>query len=174
MSERLSRWLQLAVAWSSIATAAALILIWIGNLLLVPVSQNPAGAQAIVQALDLLGWFELAASVVVVLGLAVGAWFHKPLWARGVALVMAGMVLHWVWWILDRNFDVFGLASLDPAGQLLEQRIALRYWITFALDLLAVPLLVLGGIALLRHPISVPVVWTLPQEESVPRRSHPS
>lgn len=152
MSQRFGQWLRLVVAWSSLATALALVLVWIGNFVLDTTAPD-GSAQVVLESLDILGWFELATSVVAILGLAVGVWFHKPLWARGVALVMIGLAIHWGWWILDRTVDVFGLGMLDPSDPQIVQRVSIRFWLTFALDLVAVPLLVAGGVALLRHPM---------------------
>lgn len=171
MSQRLGQWLRLVVAWSSLATALALVLVWIGNFALGATPQE-VGAPLVLESLDVLGWFELGTSSVAILGLAVGVWFHKPLWARGVALVMIGLALHWGWWIIDRTVDVFSLGTLDPSDPQLLQRVSIRFWLTFALDLVALPCLIIGGIALLRHPLLDPA--DLPPALSVDELPEPA
>ncbi|CAL8978842.1 hypothetical protein PROP_02611 [Propionicimonas sp. T2.31MG-18] len=145
---RLGWWpvLHLVVALSAISQGAILVGVWAANLTL---AGDPAAGEAIVAAMVALGWVEIGLSAVIVIGLAVGAWLHRPLWARGVASVIIGMVLHWGWWLLDRRVDVFGTADLTVPD--IEARLQLRLWTMLGIDVVSVVALVLGGILLVRH-----------------------
>ncbi|MFT4109982.1 hypothetical protein [Propionicimonas sp.] len=151
MTARFTRWLRLVVAAAAIAQALCLVLVWIVNLWLSAALVDEVGADGIVLALSVLGWVELALGVVVLGGLAVGVWLHRPLWARGVATVTLGMVLHWGWWLADRRFDLFGLDRIDIADPAYLGRVEVRLWANLGVDVVAVAALVLGGVLLLRH-----------------------
>nr|WP_300151300.1 hypothetical protein [Propionicimonas sp.] len=143
--------LQFVVAVAAIALGVSLVLVWAANLALTEAVTSTIGQDAVVSSMQVLGWVELGLSVIVLAGLAVGAWLHRPLWARGVASVIVGMTLHWGWWVLDRRFDLFGMAGLPEGDPLLVSRAEARLWTMLAIDVAAVLALVLGGVLLVRH-----------------------
>jgi len=140
--------LHLVVALSAIAHGLIIVVVWVANLLL---AGDEEVAPEILSTLLVLGWVEIGLGVLVLAGLAVGTWLHRPLWARGVASVILGMVLHWGWWLIDRRFDVFGTAGLSAGDPALISRLEARLWTMLAVDAVSVVLLVLGGVLLLRH-----------------------
>lgn len=144
------RWwplLHVVVACAAIGQGVCLVLVWAANLALA----GDAAAEGVVAAMQWLGWLELALSVLVVGGLAVGAWLHRPLWARGVAAVILGMALHWGWWLLDRRVDMFATTVPGDVTPELLARVELRLWTMLGVDALSLLLLVLGGVLLLWH-----------------------
>jgi hypothetical protein len=143
--------LQFVVAIAAMALGVSVVLVWAANFALTEAVASTIGEDAVVASMQVLGWVELGLSVVVLAGLAVGAWLHRPLWARGVASVIVGMVLHWGWWVLDRRFDLFGMAALPEGDPLLVARAEARLWTMLAIDVVAVLALVLGGVLLVRH-----------------------
>ncbi|MGC3994281.1 MAG: hypothetical protein QM779_09275 [Propionicimonas sp.] len=151
MTARFSRWLRLVVATAAIAQALCLVLVWVVNLWLSAALVDEVGSDGIVLTLSVLGWVELVLGLAVLGGLVVGLWLHRPLWARGVATVTIGMVLHWGWWLVDRRLDLFGLAGMDAGDPAYLGRVEVRLWTNLGIDALAVIALVLGGILLLRH-----------------------
>jgi hypothetical protein len=155
-SVRVGWWpiLHLVVALSAIAHGLIIVLIWVANLAL---AGDTAATESIVGAMLVLGWVEIGLGVLVIAGLAVGTWLHRPLWARGVALVIIGMVLHWGWWLIDRRIDVFGTSALVEGDPALVTRLEARLWTMLAIDAVSVLLLVLGGALLIWHrPRPVP------------------
>jgi hypothetical protein len=143
--------LQFVVAIAAMALGVSVVLVWAANFALTEAVTSTIGEDAVVTSMQVLGWVELGLSVVVLAGLAVGAWLHRPLWARGVASVIVGMVLHWGWWVLDRRFDLFGMAALSEGDPLLVARAEARLWTMLTIDVVAVLALVLGGVLLVRH-----------------------
>jgi hypothetical protein len=143
--------LQFVVAIAAMALGVSVVLVWAANFALTEAVTSTIGEDAVVTSMQVLGWVELGLSVVVLAGLAVGAWLHRPLWARGVASVIVGMVLHWGWWVLDRRFDLFGMAALSEGDPLLVARAEARLWAMLTIDVVAVLALVLGGVLLVRH-----------------------
>lgn len=113
------------------------------------------GAEGWVAMMTSLWILRVAASAVVLAGLIAGWRLDRPVWARGVTPVALGMVVLWGWWTVDRYVDVWGWSRLTP--EQLERTPAdpellrLGYLSTFgalAIDLLAVVLLVAGGLRL--------------------------
>ncbi|MCB0910884.1 MAG: hypothetical protein KDB60_04620 [Propionibacteriaceae bacterium] len=151
MTVRFGRWLRIVVAISSLLLGASLVAVWVANLALTRTVDDTVDGEAVVNTMLVLGWVVIVLTGVVVLGLAVGAWLHRPLWARGVALVMAGMTLYWGWWLLDRRVDLFGMAALGADDAELYTRAEARLWTTLGIDVVAVLALLLGGVLLLRH-----------------------
>lgn len=139
------------VAVAAVALGLCIVAVWVTNLALTKAVTDEVGAEPIVMAMAVLGWVELGLAVVVVAGLATGAWLHRPLWARGVASVIVGMVLHWGWWLLDRRVDLFGTSSPDLSPAELVARVDARMWTTLGIDVAAVLALLLGGVLLLLH-----------------------
>lgn len=139
------------VAVAAVALGLCIVAVWVTNLALTKAVTDEVGAEPIVMAMAVLGWVELGLAVVVVAGLATGAWLHRPLWARGVASVIVGMVLHWGWWLLDRRVDLFGTSSPDLSPPELVARVDARMWTTLGIDVAAVLALLLGGVLLLLH-----------------------
>ncbi len=140
-----------AVAVASITFGLSLVGAWLASVSLSGQVTDEAGAAGVRSWLQFLGWLEIGLSVVVIGGLAAGAWLHRPLWARGVATVIVGMVLHWGWWVLDRRFDLFGTSGLTEGDPALVVRTEVRLWAMLAADALAVLALVVGGLVLLWH-----------------------
>jgi hypothetical protein len=147
---RFTWWLSRIVATAALATALCLVVVWTTNLALTRAIAEEGDTGPIVSALNVLGWVELGLAVVVVGGLAVGAWLHRPVWARGVASVIVGTALHWGWWLLDRHVDPFRV-NLPDADDGLLGRVTARMWTTLGVDVLAIGALVLGGVLLLRR-----------------------
>lgn len=139
------------VAIAAIALGLCIVAVWVTNLALTKAVTDADPADPVVMAMAVLGWVELGLAVVVVAGLATGAWLHRPLWARGVASVIVGMALHWGWWLLDRRVDLFGTSSVDLSPADLVARVEARMWTTLGIDVAAVLALLLGGVLLLLH-----------------------
>lgn len=151
MTERFGRWLRFVVAGSSLLLGLTLVAVWVANLALSRTVEDTTDGNTVVATMLVLGWVVIVLTVVVVLGLAVGAWLHRPLWARGIALVMIGMVLYWGWWLLDRRVDLFGMTSLAADDPVLYVRAEARLWTTFGIDVVAILALLAGGVLLLLH-----------------------
>lgn len=151
MTVRVGRWLRFVVAWASLLLGLTLVAVWAANLALRGTPDDTADGNAIIAAMLVQGWVVIVLTAVVVIGLAVGAWLHRPLWARGVALVMTGMVLYWGWWLLDRRIDLFGMGTLEASDPNLYARAEARLWTTLGVDVVAVLALLAGGVLLLRH-----------------------
>jgi hypothetical protein len=143
--------LQFVVAAAAMALGVCVVLVWVANFALTAAVTDTISADAAVTAMQVLGWLELGLSGIVLIGLGVGAGLHRPLWARGVASVIIGMVLHWGWWLLDRRVDLFGMAGLAEGDPLLVARAGARLWTMLAIDVVAVVTLLLGGVLLVRH-----------------------
>lgn len=143
--------LRRTVGGAAILMALAVVAVWAGNFLLSKELVEALGPDAILTLLTTLGWIEIVAGAVVVLGLAAGQWFHRPLWAPGVLFVVLGMALYWGWWLLDRKVDLFGTSGYSANDPELFRRAALRVWVMLGIDSLAVVLLVLGAVLLLRR-----------------------
>jgi hypothetical protein len=140
--------LRRSVAVAALAMALAVVGVWVGNFALIgQVAQN-VSAGPVLDALLVLGWVEIVAAAAVVLGMAVGWWFHRPLWAPGVLFVVLGMALHWGWWFLDRKVDLFGTFGFNDPDPELVRRAAVRMWVMLGVDSLAVLLLLLGAVLL--------------------------
>ncbi|HEY3339910.1 MAG TPA: hypothetical protein VGK18_15525 [Propionicimonas sp.] len=139
------------VGGAAIVMALAVVAVWVGNFLLTKEVVEALGADAIINLLSTLGWIEIVAGAVVVLGLAAGQWFHRPLWAPGVLFVVLGMALYWGWWLLDRKVDLFGTSGFNDPDPELFRRAAVRMWVMLGIDSLAVVLLILGAVLLLRR-----------------------
>lgn len=143
--------LRRTVGGAAIVMALAVVAVWAGNFALTKEVVEALGADAIITLLTTLGWIEIVAGTVVVLGLAAGQWFHRPLWAPGVLFVVLGMALHWGWWLLDRKVDLFGTSGFNDPDPELLRRAAVRMWVMFGIDALSVALLLLGAVLLLRR-----------------------
>jgi hypothetical protein len=143
--------LRRTVGVAAVVMALAVVAVWAGNFALTKEVVEALGADAIITLLTALGWIEIVAGAVVVLGLAAGQWFHRPLWAPGVLFVVLGMVLHWGWWLLDRKVDLFGTSGFTDPDPELIRRAALRMWVMLGIDLLSVALLLLGAVLLMRR-----------------------
>jgi hypothetical protein len=143
--------LRRTVGTAAAVMAFAVVAVWAGNFGLTEEVVEALGADAIINLLTTLGWIEIVAGAVVVLGLAAGQWFHRPLWAPGVLFVVLGMALHWGWWLLDRRVDLFGTSGFNDPDPELLRRAAVRMWVMLGIDSLAVVLLVLGAVLLLRR-----------------------
>ena len=143
--------LRRTVGGSAIVMALAVVAVWAGNFLLTAEVVEALGPEAIINLLRTLGWIEIVAGAVVVLGVAAGQWVHRPLWAPGVLFVVLGMALHWGWWLLDRRVDLFGTSGFNDPDPELLRRATVRVWVMFGIDSLAVVLLLLGAALLLRR-----------------------
>jgi hypothetical protein len=142
--------LRRTVGTAAIVMALAVVGVWAGNVAVAGDVVQTVGNDLVINTLMTLGWIEIVTGAVVVLGLAAGLWFHRPLWAPGVLAVVLGMALHWGWWVLDREVDLFGTSGFnDPDAELLH-RAAVRMWVMFGADALAVVLLVIGAVLLFR------------------------
>jgi len=143
--------LRRTVGAAAIVMALAVVAVWAGNFAITKEVVESLGPDAIINLLTTLGWIEIVAGAVVVLGLAAGQWFHRPLWAPGVLFVVLGMALHWGWWLLDRRVDLFGTSGFtDPDPELLR-RAAVRVWVMLGIDSFSVALLLVGAVLLLRR-----------------------
>lgn len=143
--------LRRTVGGSAIVMALAVVAVWAGNFLLTAEVVEALGPEAMINLLSTLGWIEIVAGAVVVLGVAAGQWVHRPLWAPGVLFVVLGMALHWGWWLLDRRVDMFGTSGFNDPDPELLRRATVRVWVMFGIDSLAVVLLLLGAVLLLRQ-----------------------
>jgi hypothetical protein len=143
--------LRRTVGAAAIVMALAVVAVWAGNVALTKDVVESLGPDAIINLLTTLGWIEIVAGAVVVLGLAAGQWFHRPLWAPGVLFVVLGMALHWGWWLLDRRVDLFGTYGFNDPDPELLRRAAVRMWVMFGVDALSVVLLLVGAVLLLRR-----------------------
>lgn len=143
--------LRRTVGAAAILMALAVVGVWVGNFALIGQAAEATGAGAGLETLLVLGWVEIIAAAAVVLGLAVGLWFHRPLWAPGVLFVVLGMALHWGWWFLDRRVDMFGTSGFNDPDPELFRRAAVRMWVMLGFDSLAVLLLLLGAVLLFRR-----------------------
>ena len=65
--------------------------------------------------------------------------------------VTVGLVVLWGWWWLSRTFDLFGAWVIDPADPASLERANLGVWVHLAVDLVAVLILVVGGVLLERR-----------------------
>jgi hypothetical protein len=143
--------LRRTVGAAAIVTALGVVAVWAGNFAITKEAVEALGPDAIVNLLTALGWIEIVAGAVVVLGLAVGQWFHRPLWAPGVLFVVLGMALHWGWWLLDRRVDLFGTSGFNDPDPELPRRAAVRMWVMLGIDSFSVALLLVGAVLLLRR-----------------------
>jgi hypothetical protein len=139
------------VAVAAVALGLCIVAAWVANFALMKTGADVVSTDPVVMTMAVLGWVELGLAVVVLAGLATGAWLHRPLWARGVASVIIGMALYWGWWLLDRRVDLFGTSSLELSPSELISRVEVRMWTTLGTDVVAVLALLLGGVLLLRH-----------------------
>ena len=142
--------LRRTVGTAAIVMALAVAGVWAGNVVLTRIVVETVGADRVIDTLTTLGWIEIIAGAAVVLGLAAGLWFHRPLWAPGVLAVVLGMALHWGWWVLDRKVDLFGTSGFNDPDPELLQRAAVRMWVMFGADAVAVLLLLFGAVLLFR------------------------
>ena len=142
--------LRRTVGTAAIVMALAVVGVWAGNFSLTRVVVETVGTDTVMGALTTLGWIEIVAAGAVVLGLAAGLWFHRLLWAPGVLAVVLGMVLHWGWWGLDREVDLFGTSGFNDPDPELLQRAAVRMWVMFGADAIALTLLFFGAVLLFR------------------------
>ena len=143
--------LRRTVGAAAVVMALAVVAVWAGNFAVTKEVVEALGADAIITLLTALGWIEIVAGAVVVLGLAAGQWFHRPLWAPGVLFVVLGMALHWGWWLLDRKVDLFGTSGFTDPDPELFRRAAMRMWVMLGIDSLSVALLLLGAVLLMRR-----------------------
>ena len=143
--------LRRTVGAAAVVMALAVVAVWAGNVALTRETVDALGPNAIIDLLTTLGWTEIVAGAVVVLGLAAGQWFHKPLWAPGVLFVVLGMALHWGWWLLDRKVDLFGTSGFNDPDPELVRRAAVRVSVMLGIDSLSVVLLLLGAVLLVRR-----------------------
>lgn len=147
-------WLPLlrrTVGAAAIVTALGIVAVWAGNVAMTKEVLGALGVDGFLTLLTALGWIEIVAGAVVVLGLAAGQWFHRPLWAPGVLFVVLGMALHWGWWLLDRRVDLFGTSGFNDPDPELLRRAAVRMWVMLGIDVLSVALLLFGAVLLLRR-----------------------
>lgn len=142
--------LRRTVGTAAIVMALAVIAVWAGNVVVTRMVVEPDDIGRVIDTLTTLGWIEIVAGAAVVLGLAAGLWFHRPLWAPGVLAVVLGMALHWGWWVLDRKVDLFGTSGYNDPDPELLQRAAVRMWVMFGADAIAVLLLIFGAVLLFR------------------------
>ncbi|MGV8908996.1 MAG: hypothetical protein ACOH1Y_08425 [Propionicimonas sp.] len=142
--------LRRTVGTAAIVMALAVVGVWAGNVTLTHIVVDTVGTHQVIDTLMTLGWIEIVAGAVVVLGLAAGLWFHRPLWAPGVLAVVLGMALHWGWWVLDRKVDLFGTSGFNDPDPELLQRAAVRMWVMFGADAIAVLMLLSGAVLLFR------------------------
>lgn len=143
--------LRRSVGAAAVVMALAVIGVWLGNLALRgQLVENP-GMSSILDLLLVLGWIEIVTGAAVLLGIAAGLWFHRPLWAPGVLAVVLGMSLYWGWWLLDRRVDLFGTSGFNDPDPELFRRAVVRMWVMLGVDILAVVLLVVGAVLLLRR-----------------------
>jgi hypothetical protein len=143
--------LRRTVGAAAIAMALGVVAVWVGNLSMTKEVLEALGTDGFISLLTALGWIEIVAGAVVVLGLAAGQWVHRPLWAPGVLFVVLGMALHWGWWLLDRKVDLFGTSGFNDPDPELFRRAAVRVWVMLGVDSLAVALLLVGAVLLLRR-----------------------
>jgi hypothetical protein len=143
--------LRRTVGAAATLVALGVVAVWAGNFALTKDVVESLGPDAIINLLTTLGWIEIVAGAVVVLGLAAGQWFHRPLWAPGVLFVVLGMALHWGWWFLDRRVDLFGTSGFNDPDPELLRRAAVRMWVMLGIDSLSVALLLVGAVLLLRR-----------------------
>lgn len=142
--------LRRTVGSAAIVMALAVVGVWAGNVAITRFAVEAAGASLALDTLMTLGWIEIVAGAAVVLGLAAGLWLHRPLWAPGVLAVVLGMALHWGWWVLDRKVDLFGTSGFNDPDPELLRRAAVRMWVMFGADSLAILLLLFGAALLFR------------------------
>ena len=143
--------LRRTVGAAAMVMALGIVAVWAGNVAMTPEVLEALGVDGYRTLLTALGWIEIVAGAVVVLGLAAGQWFHRPLWAPGVLFVVLGMALHWGWWLLDRRVDLFGTSGFNDPDPELFRRAAVRMWVMLGIDALSVALLVFGAVLLVRR-----------------------
>ena len=143
--------LRRTVGAAAVVLGLAVTAVWAGNFALSREVVDALGPDAIINLLTTLGWIEIVAGAVIVLGLAAGQWFHRPLWAPGVLSVALGMALHWGWWLLDRRVDLFGTFGFNDPDPELVRRAAVRMWVMLGIDSMAVLLLLVGAVLLFRR-----------------------
>ena len=139
------------VGTAAVAMALAVIGVWVGNFALRGQGAENPGAGGLLTMLLVLGWIEIVMGAVVLLGFAIGLWFHRFLWAPGVLAVVFGMSLYWGWWLLDRRVDLFGTSGFNDPDPELFRRAVVRMWVMLGVDALAVLLLLVGAVLLLRR-----------------------
>jgi hypothetical protein len=143
--------LRRTVGAAAIVMALGVVAVWAGNFAITKEAVESLGPDVIINLLTTLGWIEIVAGAVVVLGLAAGQWFHRPLWAPGVLFVVLGMALHWGWWLLDRKVDLFGTSGFTDPDPEFFRRAAVRVWVMLGIDSFSVALLLVGAVLLLRR-----------------------
>ena len=129
------------------------------GILAILVALSVAGSWALQFVLteQLLWLLELAWLVRVVgtVGVLIGVlayWFlARPTLLPGMIAVTVGLVVLWGWWWLSRTFDLFGAWAIDPADPASLERANLGVWVHLAIDLVAVLILIVGGVLLERR-----------------------
>lgn len=89
---------------------------WVGQFSIVEPVIAVIGAEGFFWIFRILWIIELVATAVAAAGLIVGWRCSRPLWARGVGLVAAGLLLNWGWWALDRYVDLWGYRQIVTTG----------------------------------------------------------
>lgn len=161
--------LRLGVGGAAVAFALVVAGGWYANLALSGTLPTGLGEDALVRLLRAIGWAELGLTGVVAVGVAAGAWLHRPFWARGLAPVVVGMLLHWGWWLLDRRIDVFATAELAAGDPALLGRLEARMWTALVVDAVALLALLVGG-ALLLWPRPTPKPGARRRADQAPAR----
>lgn len=158
-----------ATGVAALVVAGASALNVASNFLIIEPVLLALGADGIHLALQTVWWLQVAASLVVLVGLIAGWRLDRPVWARGVTPVALGMVVLWGWWLLNRYVDLWGWSSLSPEQvehsaddpELLRlSYLSVFTWV--AVEIVAIVLLVVGAVRLLRPARTAAVVASTP------------
>jgi hypothetical protein len=145
---------------AALVGAAAIALSWVANFLIIQPIIDVIGVDGFSWIFAGVFWLKGLASLAVLAGLAAGWRLSRPLWASGLIPVALGLVLQWGWWLLDRQVDLWGMSRYgvdDATGEVrpeLSQLAALSTTVSLAVSVVAIALLVFGGLRVLRSPIS--------------------
>lgn len=138
---------------AAIVVAVAEGLSWVGQFSIVEPVIAVIGAEGFFWIFRILWIARLVATAVAAAGLVVGWRCSHPLWARGVGMVAAGLLLGWGWWALERYVDLWGYRRIvvtgdEPSPELI--RISqIELGVDVAISVVVIVLLLWGGRRLL-------------------------
>ena len=136
---------------AAIVLGAAELLSWVVGFSMTEAAVAAIGGDAFAGILHIDWIVKLVATAVVAAGLFVG-WRQAPLlWTPGIGQVALGLVVRWGWWAVDRYVNVWHLErfiGVDPADPDLLNTLRASEWVNMATSVVAVALLLSGGIRL--------------------------
>lgn len=137
--------------FAAITVASCEALRWVVDFSMTQAMVDLVGAQAFLWSGRVCWVVEVAGTAVAAAGLVVGCRAAGPRWCRGAVTATVGLVLLWGWHFLARNVDLWGLHQLSVDDPLLPQRAEQALWTELGVAVLAILLLVWGGVRLLRE-----------------------